>query len=307
LKVAFRGAADAVDYVKRRMAPLPSRALRGFEMHDAIEVGVQSLHLYPVKSCAGVRVDRLRFDDKGGLVGDREWAVVDAMSELVWQGSHPRLALVVPGFDGATLTLGSAAADHQVRPVAAVDPCEVRIWNAGTARHDTFSARDGGDAAADFLSKIVGAPLRLVHLGARAQQRQDASPVHVVSTSSMAELNETLARHALPAAAVERLRPNVVIAGAHESLLPFLEEHVTEMRWASDQGVGSLRAFQPCISCIVPNVDATGVPADGVLEAMTRLSAQRHPGHPVCFGVYARPGGVSTLRAGALIEATVVL
>jgi uncharacterized protein len=76
------------------------------------------------------------------------------------------------------------------------------------------------------------------------------------------------------------------------------------MQWMQGDQSASLHAFEPCVRCIVPNVDpATGAPTDGTLETLALLSAQRHPGKPVYFGMYARPNGAGALESGTVVEA----
>ncbi len=60
---------------------------------------------------------------------------------------------------------------------------------------------------------------------------------------------------------------------------------------------------EPCIRCIVPNVDPhTAMTGDQPLATVTRLSADRHPGKPVYFGIYAHTQQAATLQEGAQLE-----
>src|SRR5215218_8306476 len=42
-----------------------------------LRVRAESLFIYPIKSCAGVRVPSIQFDALGAIEGDRQWAVAD--------------------------------------------------------------------------------------------------------------------------------------------------------------------------------------------------------------------------------------
>jgi hypothetical protein len=56
---------------------------------------------------------------------------------------------------------------------------------------------------------------------------------------------------------------------------------------------------------VVLNVDpATGHQDPRVLEAISKHSAARHPGKPICFGLYATATGASTLSRGAVLQAS---
>jgi uncharacterized protein YcbX len=271
---------------------------------DAVQAVVESVFIYPVKSCAAVRVAQIAFDSDGLLIGDREWVVVDAESSVVWQGSHPRLALVRPRLENGTLTLRSVAAGGAAAGAINGSPCEVRIWNDAANRVEIHQGQDEGSAATEFLSSIVGSQLRLVRLHRDALTRAGANPLHLVSRSSVDELGEALARGAPDRVAVERFRPNVVIAWRGEPLLPFLEEQFTALQWHDGSRPHKLVVSGPCVRCVVPNVDpATGDVDDATLHAINELSAQRHPGGPSCFGVYARATGPAVLSSGTIVSA----
>ena len=98
-----------------------------------------ALYVYPVKSCAGLAVQELELDERGGAVGDRGWAIVDAEGAVTWLGSHPRLALVHPHVADGRLGLRASGADEIAVPAAAtLAPCQVKIWSDLAARHETF-------------------------------------------------------------------------------------------------------------------------------------------------------------------------
>ncbi|KAJ1400724.1 hypothetical protein B484DRAFT_405949, partial [Ochromonadaceae sp. CCMP2298] len=61
-------------------------------------VRLAAIFVYPVKSCAGMRVSAWPLCPSG-LLYDRGWAVVDSRGRAVTQKSHPRLALVEPRID----------------------------------------------------------------------------------------------------------------------------------------------------------------------------------------------------------------
>ncbi|HSV69890.1 MAG TPA: MOSC N-terminal beta barrel domain-containing protein, partial [Methylibium sp.] len=56
-------------------------------------ITIASLHVYPVKSCAGVTLDETLLIETG-FEFDRAWMVVDADGEFVSQRELPRMALV---------------------------------------------------------------------------------------------------------------------------------------------------------------------------------------------------------------------
>jgi uncharacterized protein len=270
-----------------------------------MQVIVDSLHIYPIKSCAGLRVARLQFTDEGFIADDREWVVVNADSEVTWRGSHPKLALVKPIILSDTLRLTAVGhqqidiAQHPEKPV-----CQIKRWNDTTKMHDVLDGVDGGDQAAAFLQAVTGADLRLVRLGAVAASRDTVNRCHIVSTSSMNALNSALKNGGSPAVDIYRFRPNVVVSSLDETLEPFLEEAVTEWCWADEGRERKLSTAELCIRCVMPNVDpVTADVSEETLQTVTALSAARHQGKPVYFGTYANIMQAAVLREGAVLKA----
>ena len=275
-------------------------------MTNAIQVVVEDLYIYPVKSCAPVRVASLAFDASGLIVGDREWVVVDENSNVVWQGTHPRLALVHPEFRDGHETLRNSDGDCvQVERSATPTAHDVHIWNDATKQNDTFSATDAGEEVAAFLKHTVGAPLRLMRLGRDGQHRAGSNRVHMVSRASFEELACDLPPAAQPLESLIRFRPNIVFGECSEPLLPFIEEHFTKLEWSMGTTTSSLVIAELCVRCVVPNVDpATGGEDVRVLEVVSRHSATRYPGHPIYFGLYATSKGPSTLTRDTVLNAS---
>jgi uncharacterized protein YcbX len=102
-----------------------------------------------------------------------------------------------------------------------------------------------------------------------------------------------------------RFRPNIVIAdGPSSPLDPFMEEYATQLCWMDAGRAANLVVQEPCIRCTVPNVDprTATVSEHHPLETVAQLSAERHPGKPVYFGLYAHAQQTATLQEGALVE-----
>jgi uncharacterized protein YcbX len=262
----------------------------------ALECSAAALYLYPIKACAALAVSEIEIDARGGAVGDRGWAIVDADGAVTWQGARPRLALVHPRFEDDGLALHAAGFDDVATPPApALAPCRVRIWNDLRARHDEFDAFDAGDAVAAWLERVVDAPLRLVKLEDAALAREGSNALHLVFAPSMAALDAQLAGAGLPPADPRRFRANIVLTGALDE---FVEESVSALAWDGAAGPMAMEITAPCIRCIVPSVNPTSALVDeSVGDALTLLSQRRRPGATV-FGIYARGAAGARLRVG---------
>ena len=259
-----------------------------------LECSAAALYLYPIKACAALAVSEIEIDARGGAVGDRGWAIVDAEGIVTWQGAHPRLALVHPRFEDDGLALHAAGFDDVVTPPALI-PCRVKIWNDLRARHDEFDALDAGDAVAAWLERVIDVPLRLVRLDDAAHAREGSNALHLVFTPSMAALDAQLAGAGLPPADPRRFRANIVLAGAGYE---FVEESVSALAWDGAAGPVAMEITAPCIRCVVPSVNPTSALVDeSVGDALTLLSQRRRPGATV-FGIYARGAAGARLRVG---------
>ncbi|MEO1061364.1 MAG: MOSC N-terminal beta barrel domain-containing protein [Actinomycetota bacterium] len=215
-------------------------------------VTVSSLHLHPIKACGRVDVATAEIG-RHGLVGDREWQVVDPDGTPLTQRTHPRLATVRPEPVDGGLVLRADGADELAidRPLDGT-PLTVRdlvglpidLLDAGSAATAWFSALLGTDArlvvAGPDYDRTI--PPQLDHLWSDAALG-DLAPVLLTSSSSLA----ALVAEASEPFGMDRFRPNLVIDGA---------EAWDEDTWASVR-VGAATATS-CVGwprCAVPQVD----------------------------------------------------
>jgi uncharacterized protein YcbX len=221
---------------------------------------VRSLHVYPIKGCRGIDVDRAQVAVTGLVtqaVGDREWMVVDESGRFLTQREHPRLALVITSAGDNGLRLSAAGMPElDIRRDASAPSREVVVWRS------TVLGSDCGEAAAAWMSRWLDHPVRLVRFD-RARPRgcnreyvgdsgahtmfADGYPVLVANAASLAELDARLASRGHPALPMNRFRPNVVLEG----LPAFDEDHVDTI------AIGDvvLRLVKPCIRCQVTTTD----------------------------------------------------
>ena len=228
---------------------------------------ISALNVYPVKSCAGFGQDRVRVATRGlvaitpaGNAGDREWMIVDRGGRFVSQREHPRLALIATSVEGGMLVLATAGQSPlavSLAPNGGV-PREVVVWDS------RVSAHDAGDAAAAWLSGILGADVRLVRFDPAHQRAcnpayagdsgahtafADGYPLLVIGESSLVELNGRLALIGGPALPMNRFRPNIVLAG----LDPFDEDHIDMLHV---DGI-AMKLVKPCTRCQITTTDQT--------------------------------------------------
>lgn len=260
---------------------------------------LDALFIYPVKGLRGIAVTEAVVEP-WGLQGDRRWMVVDGAGRYLTQRDLPGMARIaaVPDGGGITLSADGMAPLHVPLPRA---PVTVVVWR------DQVQAREAGPDAAAWLSRALGQPCRLVHMGDPATARPvdpgyarpgdrvsfaDGFPVLAVNAASLDDLNARLAQP-VP---MDRFRTNLVVSGTSA--------------WAEDSWttlhVGPVRFRGPktCARCVVVTTDqATGArPRDR--EPLRTLTAFRRGGDGrVIFGMNLIPDGTGRISIGMEVRA----
>ena len=229
---------------------------------------INSLHIYPVKSCAGIALTQATLG-RAGLesqgVGDREWMVVDAATgQFLTQRQLPRMALIVPALGDGELRIsapGQAALRVPLTGFALRQPdVAVKVWD-----HEC-RAFDEGPEAAQWFSTFLGRELRLVrfdnaHLreankewtgGVSALNRfSDGYPILLISQASLDDLNDRLQEAGREALPMNRFRPNIVLGRVG----PYEEDHLLTL--TSGDGSVQLKPVKPCPRCPIPSIEQT--------------------------------------------------
>lgn len=268
---------------------------------------VSGLYLYPVKSCRGHAVDRAAVD-AWGFQGDRRFMVVSAADrKFLTQRSHPQMALIETELNAAALTLaspnhGSVTIPH-AEIIAARQPLTVTVWS------DTVQAEDCGDAVAEWLTRRLGQPLRLAHMGAgfnrplkpkRARPGDqvtfaDGAPFLLTAEASLHDLNDRIITRGGEPVPMDRFRPNIVLAGG----APWDEDALGRFRL----GDVEFRNGWPCARCIVTTTDQDT--AERGKEPLATLATfRRDPADPtdVNFGInLVHETKTGTVRVGDML------
>jgi len=245
-----------------------------------VRLRVDGLYCYPVKSCGGTTLVTATVGPRG-IVGDRQWMVVDDSGEFLTQRELHRMALVSPRLLHNGLLELSAPGMPPLTVTAAVrqDRVDVSIWR------DRCVAIDEGQSAAEWLTAFLEARCRLVRFPDDATRRVDpeyAGPNDQVgfadgfsflltSRASLDDLNQRLTAP-LP---MNRFRPNIVVSGG---------EAFEEDRWKRIRVGGiTFAVVKPCARCVTTTVDQqTG---EASREPLRTLATFRNvTGRGVMFG-----------------------
>ena len=244
---------------------------------------LQSLHIYPIKSLAGIALDSAVVQSRG-LQYDRRWMLVDAQGRFVSQREIRELALLGTAVEPPHLVVFSRK-NPALRvlipleiPLDDMENAEVQVWN------DRCMAGVLPSEINQWFSDVLGQALRLVFMPGttrrltdgrytpndQAVSFADAFPFLLIGQASLDDLNNRLAQP-LP---MNRFRPNFVFAGG----APFEEDG-----W-KDFSIGSVTfsCVKPCARCIMTTTDQDT--AQRAAEPLKTLATFRQQNHKILFG-----------------------
>ena len=246
-------------------------------------IELSGIYIYPVKSLRGIGLERARTVD-GRLAGDREWLLVDRHGRFMHQRDYPQMTRVGTAVtaDGISVSMdGLPPLDVRRRASSSIDTASVvhvRLW-----RRRAAVVAVGEDADAWF-TRALGVPCRLMAFVPDVpaldlpsyetnSSLQDATPFHLTSESSLADLNTRMAAP-IP---MNRFRPNLVVRGSD----PYAEDHWKRLT----VGDTVLEWIKPCTRCVATTTDQhTG--ARPTQEPLRTLAQYRRLGNEVAFGHY---------------------
>ncbi len=235
---------------------------------------VNSLYIYPVKSCAGISLSSVDVDTRG-FQYDRQWMLVSLDEGFLTQRQIPKMATIRPSLSQTHLVINAAGMPTisiSLISCPAQKRVPTRVWNIDVM------ANDQGDAVAAWLSGYLElANIRLMRMCEDNDTSfVDSRPVLVISEASLDDLNRRLA-HAIP---MDRFRPNIVIAHSQ----PYQEDTCQQIHI----GTLILDSSKPCTRCVITATNQlTGERKSK--EPLKTLSTYRKSPRGVIFGYYFIP------------------
>jgi len=258
------------------------------------------IYCYPVKSLRGAQRKTAKVQ-LIGLEDDRRFLVVDASARFQTITQLPKMVQVEVETkpDGIVLRHADAGACFVSTPRQGAPEETVTIWE------DSVRALAAGAEADNFLSLLLGTPLRLVYLanprGRRVETAinagedhvsfADVTPILLTSTTSLADLSERAGCDI----AIRRFRPNLVVSGTP----PFAEDTWREIRI----GAVRFRVAAPCARCAITTRDPdTGEQLDPYEPLRTLQRFHRARDGSAMFGQYLIPDNEGTVGVGDKVE-----
>jgi len=284
---------------------------------------IMTIRRYPVKSMLGEELDAGEVSERG-LLGDRAYALVDAVTGKIASAANPR--------KWAALYECRAAYDEQPRGGQPLPPVRMILTNGETVS----SARDDRDGV---LTRALGRATTLVNsvpsaasyeiywpevagvvpmgeqvpnadqenitalpvaFAAPAGTFFDGAVVHLLTTATLNRLGELYPQGRFDA---RRFRPNMVVDTCAE-VAGFVENDWVGRTLAIGDEV-RLRVLLPCPRCVRPTLAQDDLPKDpGVLRTVAQ-----HNQVPVgefglmgCAGVYCDVLSTGVIRCGDAVR-----
>lgn len=276
---------------------------------------IEEIHIYPIKSCGGVRLQQASVDDPG-LAHDRRWMVVDESLNFVSQRRAPQMAriaveMIWNGIQSNNLTptlrLRYRSESANVTDELVVSPRDemedrvsVRVWD------DTVEALLYPDGISSVLSRWLGFPCQLVKI-ASSQARfklskanaksyavsfADSAPVLLANRASAAALGE----HHGKTIDILRFRPNLIVSGAPA----FSEEGCTTLLTESV----SFESASACKRCLMIEIDQNlGQRNEPLMKSLLTVRQALKADTQLLFGLKLIPTLKGVLREGDILYA----
>ena len=230
---------------------------------------LMDMYIFPIKSCAAMRVNHWRVDTRG-LLFDREWAIVDSKGVVLRLKQEPKLSMIEPIIDLRQQTLTVTASRLNMEPLT----LKLGITDGTSRRLRVCDVEHCGvdQACSDWFSRCLGYGCTLVRRDSTARNFSNEGEFLLVSSSSVRLLNHRIG-YKVPTLS---FRPNFVVSGA-------VSAH-DEDTWKFVQiGDVTLDVVGTCKRCSQINVHPfTGDYSPMPLKA---LSKYRRCGSKINFGI----------------------
>ncbi|MDO8594190.1 MAG: MOSC domain-containing protein [bacterium] len=281
---------------------------------------IANLFVYPIKSCGGISLGELQLTP-AGPVWDRMFVLTDENGVFLSQRTAPRMCLIHTDVgDNPNGPPGSVAvfveAPGMPREFIPLSLGEFfRSGDAGAFRErsitihkDTCGGIDLGDHYAEWFTKFLGTPCRLVRQVSRIPRNRkisalanreikvsfaDGYPLLVLSEASLADLNARIVARGGKALPMNRFRPNIVLTDCE----PYAEDALD--MWGVRHA--AIQTVKPCVRCVITVTDQHT--AERGKEPLATLSTYRKNGDGgVIFGMNCIVEEVGVVRVGDSIE-----
>jgi uncharacterized protein YcbX/ferredoxin-NADP reductase/ferredoxin len=180
---------------------------------------VSSLHIYPIKSSAGISLPKAKVD-KLGLAFDRRFVISDHQGQFITGRTAPQLCLIHITMHPEGITLNAPN-----MPLLKLNYADfsshyqsVSLWG------DDIQAQHCTEQANKWFSQYLQRPCALLFFGANSQRNKytntpkekslafaDGYPLLLISKGALTDLNQRLLNQGVEAVSMAHFRPNIVV------------------------------------------------------------------------------------------------
>jgi uncharacterized protein YcbX/ferredoxin len=235
---------------------------------------IQSLHIYPIKSTAGIALSHSWVDDFG-LSFDRRFVVTDLEGQFITARTQPKLCLIQCHLtpDGLVLTAPNMPRLEIIFSNFSEQYHQVAVWG------DQINALYCHQIYDKWFSQYLNFPCQL-HFFADKSSRQvknsdnqvgfaDGYPLLLISQASLDDLNDRIAqRHSDNLhVSMNQFRPNIVVNDTQA----FAEDSWQRIK------IGDVEfdVTKPCSRCVFTTIDPTNAQKHPEQEPLSTLKTYR--------------------------------
>ncbi len=265
-------------------------------------ITVSALHIYPVKSLAGIALSACGVTAQG-FKFDRRFMLVNAAHVFITQRENPKLATIWADVIGDEIELSAPDMPTLRFPVS---PPAQATFSVQLFEDQAPTRGQPVSAAADaWLSRYLESEITLVYMPESVARYcsdkyaknneivsfADGYPLLVTTEASLADLNARIALTGGAAIPMNRFRPNVVLRGA----APWAEDGWLNRTFSI--GDTTFQAVKPCGRCVITTPDQATGDVRGA-EPLQPLATFRMVDERVIFGMNVVPVKLGTVRVG---------
>lgn len=246
---------------------------------------VSSLHIYPIKSTAGILVPDAAVEELG-LAFDRRFVVSDTCGQFITARTEPRLCLVKTDLSEQGITL--SAPNMPALVLSYVNFTNqyqnVTVWD------DEISGQLCSEKANSWFSDYLQRPCKLLFFGSKSYREKkpntdearkvafaDGYPLLLISQASLNGLNQHLMANEQETVSMAQFRPNIVV----DDCLPFAEDEWQHIRI----GEVEFTVSKPCERCIFTTVNPGNAEMHPQQQPLRTLKSYRQTSNgEVLFG-----------------------
>ncbi len=261
---------------------------------------VSSLHIYPIKSTAGICVSHAKVEEMG-LAFDRRFIVSDLSGQFITARTEPKLCLVHTKLVEQGIELFALnQAMNMPTLILSYEKFSKEYKNV-TVWKDNISGQLCSKEADAWFSHYLQRPCQLLFFGAHSRREgkpldvdtnidvdikndknkkiafADGYPLLLISQASLNDLNQRLESKQQQTVSMAQFRPNIVI----DNCLPFAEDGWQHIRIGNVE----FKVSKPCERCIFTTVNPKNAEQHPEQEPLRTLKSFRQTNQgEVLFG-----------------------